>query len=162
MTDDGAQPKTKQQAKAELVDSQARLSAVLDTVGEGIITIDSGSTIVMVNREAESIWGYAQEELVEKQLHLLMPEQYRSRHTVGLKRYLETGVARVIGQRMQLEGLRKDGSTFPLEIRMAKTQVGPRLLFTAAVRDITDRLQAERALQEAKSEPWSFVGNRPS
>ncbi len=160
MTDDGAQTKTKQQGKAELVDSQAQLSAVLDTVGEGIITIDSDSTIVMVNREVESIWGYAQEELVGMQLQLLMPEQYRSRHTGGLKRYVETGVARVMGERMQLEGLRKDGSTFPLEIRMAKTEVGPRLLFTAAVRDITDRLQAERALQEANSELEEKVEER--
>ncbi len=158
MTDDGVQPKTKRQA--ELVDSQAQLSAVLDTVGEGIITIDSDSTIVMVNREVERIWGYAQDELVGQRLQLLMPEQYRTRHTAGLKRYRETGVARSMGQRLQLEGLRKDGSIFPLEIRMAETQVGPRLLFTAAVRDITDRLEAERALQEANSELEGKVEER--
>ena len=91
MTDDVAKPNMKRQAEAELDDLQAQLSAVLDTVGEGIITIDSDSTIVMVNREVESIWGYAQDELVGQRLHLLMPEEYRTRHTAGLKRYLETG-----------------------------------------------------------------------
>ena len=160
MTDDATKLNTKRQAEAELAESEAQLSAVLDTVGEGIITIDSDSTIVMVNREVESIWGYTHDELVGQRLHLLMPEEDRTRHTAGLKRYLETGAARVIGQRLQLEGLRKDGSTFPLEIRMAETQVGPRLLFTAAVRDITDRLEAERALHEANSELEEKVEER--
>ncbi len=160
MTDDVAKPKTEQQAEAELVDSQTQLSAVLDTVGEGIITIDSNSIIVMVNREVENIWGYAHDELVGKPLQVLMPEQYRTRHTAGLKRYIETGMAQVMGQRLQLEGLRKDGSTFPLEIRMAETQVGSRLLFTAAVRDITDRLSAEAALQKANSELEEKVEER--
>ena len=160
MADRAGKPKTRRQVEAERVDSQAQLSAVLDTVGEGIITIDSESTIVMVNREVESIWGYAHDELVGNRLHMLMPEEYRTRHSAGLKRYLETGAARAMGQRLQLEGLRKDGSIFPLEIRMAETQVGQRLLFTAAVRDITDRLEAERALQEANSKLEEKVEER--
>ncbi len=108
----------RKQAQQELINSQRRLSVVLDAVGEGIITIDSTSTIVMVNQEVQSIWGYEQQELIGNQLHILMPEKYRPSHSAGMKRYLETGVAHVLGKRLELEGQKKDGSNFPLELRI--------------------------------------------
>lgn len=129
-------------------DAAALLHAVLDTVGEGIITIDSDSTIVVVNQEVQNIWGYTQDELIGKKIELLMPKKYRERHAEGLKRFIETGVPRIMGRRLELEGLRKDGSVFPLEIRMAETTVEDRLLFTAAVRDVTDRKAVEAALEQ--------------
>ena len=129
------------------LDAAAMFHAVLDTVGEGIITIDSASTIVVVNKEVQNIWGYTQDELIGKRIELLMPENYRERHAEGLKRYIDTGVPRIMGTRLELEGLRKDGSIFPLEIRMAETTVGERILFTAAVRDVTDRKTGEAALE---------------
>ena len=133
----------RKQAEQELINSQRRLSAVLDTVGEGIITIDSTSSIVMVNQEVQSIWGYTQQELIGNQLYFLMPEKYRPRHSAGMKRYLESGVAHVLGKRLELEGQKRDGSNFPLEIYIKETKVGERLFFTAAVRDITERKRAE-------------------
>ena len=133
----------REQVQQELINSQRRLSAVLDTVGEGIISIDSTSTIVMVNQEVQSIWGYTQQELIGNQLHFLMPEKYRPRHSAAMKRYLESGVAHVLGKRLELEGQKRDGSNFPLEIRIKETKVGGRLFFTAAVRDITERKRAE-------------------
>ena len=150
----------RKQAEEELLNSKAQLGAVLDTVGEGIITIDSSSMIVMVNREVQNIWGHKQEELIGKQLHILMPENYRGLHTVGLKRYLKTGVAHVLGKRLELEGLKKDGTTFPLEIRIAETKIGKHLLFTAAVRDITKRKHAEEAIRKANEELERKVENR--
>ena len=129
------------------LDTAAMFHAVLDTVGEGIITIDSASTIVVVNKEVQNIWGYTQDELIGKRIELLMPENYRERHAEGLKRYIDTGVPRIMGTRLELEGLRKDGSVFPLEIRMAETTIGKRFLFTAAVRDVTDRKTGEAALE---------------
>ena len=139
--------KERRRAEKELINSQGQLSAVLDTAGEGIITIDSTSTIVMVNQEVQRIWGYQREELVGKKLHFLMPEKYRGDHSAGMKRYLRTGVERVLGKRMELGGLKQDGSTFPLEIRITETRTGQSLLFTAAVRDITARKRAEEALR---------------
>jgi len=150
----------RKQAEEELLNSKAQLGAVLDTVGEGIITIDSSSIIVMVNREVQNIWGHKQEELIGKKLHILMPEKYRGLHTVGLKRYLKTGVAHVLGKRLELEGLKKDGTTFPLEIRIAETKIGQHLLFTAAVRDITKRKQAEEAIRRANEELERKVEHR--
>ena len=131
-------------------DAGALLHAVLDTVGEGIITIDSDSAIVVVNREVQNIWGYTEDELVGKKVELLMPERYRDGHSAGLKRYIETGVPRIMGTRIELEGLRKDGTVFPLEIRMAETTVGTRQLFTAAVRDVSDRKSVEAALEQRR------------
>ncbi len=133
------------------LDAAAMFHAVLDTVGEGIITIDSASTIVLVNKEVQLTWGYTETELIGKRIELLMPEKYRERHVEGLKRYIDTGVPRIMGTRVELEGLRKDGSVFPLEIRMAETTVGDRVLFTAAVRDVTDRKAGEAALQRRHS-----------
>ena len=89
-----------------------------------------------------------------------MPEKYRGLHTAGLKRYFKTGVAHVLGKRLELEGLRKDGTTFPLEIRIAETKIGKHLLFTAAVRDITKRKQAEEAILRANEELERKVGDR--
>ena len=122
--------------------------SVLDTVGEGIITIDSVGTIIVVNQEVQAIWGYAQGELLGQNIECLMPEKYREPHAAGLKRFVDTGVPHILGTRVELEGVKKDGSIFPLEIRMAETTVGDQLFFTAAVRDVSDRKAIEMALAQ--------------
>lgn len=98
---------------AERKQAEELLRSVLNTVGEGIITIDPSSTIVMVNQEVQNIFGYQQEELIGQKLPILMPEKYRQAHGNRMKRYLQTGVAQHIGRRMELEGVRKNGSYFP-------------------------------------------------
>ncbi len=125
---------------------QVLLPAVLDSVGEAIITIDASSTIVMVNREAQRIWGYREDELLGQPLVMLMPEPYRAAHLAGLARYLESGVARVLGQRLELEGLRHDGTVFLLELHIQETRTDAQLFFTASVRDLTEQKRAERRL----------------
>ena len=132
-----------QQRKAELT-----LKAVLDTVGEGIITIDATGVIVMINQAVQQIWGYAERELIGTNLAILMPERYRAAHHAGLARYLATGQAHVLGKRFELEGLRRDGTIFPLELYITETRVGDRLLFTAAVRDVTERYALEQMRNE--------------
>jgi PAS domain S-box-containing protein len=131
-------------------ETSKRLNAVLQTVSEGIISTDSDGTIVMLNREIEKMWGYEQDELISRNIDVLMPERYRSTHRGALGRYTQTGIVRSLGRRQELEGLRKDGSVFPLELCVAETRVGERQLFTAAVRDISKRKQTESALQTAK------------
>lgn len=124
--------------------AEQTLSTVLDTVGEGIVTADHTGTIVMVNREAQRIWGYEQEQLVGQSLQMLMPQEYRAAHRAGMERYLQTGEVHVLGRRIELEGLKKDGSTFPLETQITETRIGEELLFTAAVRDISRRREFDR------------------
>ena len=138
----------RQQDKSQDFHADALLPAVLDTVGEGIITIDSVGTMIVVNKEVQQIWGYTQDELMGKNIEFLMPEKYRGRHAAGLARYIETREPHIMGRRVEMEGLRHDGAVFPLEIRMAETAVGDQLLFTAAVRDLTDRKLVEAALEQ--------------
>jgi PAS domain S-box-containing protein len=117
----------------------ALLSAILNTVRDGIITIDDRSVIVMVNDAAGRIFGYESGELLGNPLTMLMPPDYRDRHRAGIQRYLETGVKRVIGTPVELEGLRKDGTHFPMHILIAETALpGGSRLFTGAVRDLTE------------------------
>ncbi len=125
-------------------------SAVLDSVGEGIIAVDSSSIIVMINREAEKIWGYSENELVSKNLGLLLPEKSRKPILDGLKKYLKTRSPTILNIKSELEGIRKNGSVFPMEICITETIIEDQMFFTAAVRDITDRKQIEKLLQNSE------------
>lgn len=137
-----------EKSRESVLDSGTQLSAVLDTVGEGIVTIDSDGMIIMVNRESENIWGYKRGEIMGQDLTVLMPEKYRSAHKAGMRRYIETKEAVVLGRRIELEGLRKDGTVFPLEIRITETGIDGALFFTAAVRDLTDIKKAAKLLHD--------------
>jgi PAS domain S-box-containing protein len=151
----------RQRAEEELSKSRDQLDAVLNTVGEGIVTVDSEGVIVMINREVQSIWGYRADELIGENLQILMPEQYREDYTAGLKRYRETGVSKILGKRLELEGLKKDGSTFPLELNIKETKIGENFFFTAAVSDITERKRAEEELSQKHELLQSIVDNIP-
>jgi len=137
-------------ARESALESSAQFGAVLNSVGEGIITIDATGKIVMVNREVEKIWGYSREQLVGSGIEMLMPEAARARHAAGLQRYLQTGESAILGKRIELEGLAADGGSFPLELCVVETRIGSQTYFTAAVRDISERKRVEAALQEAK------------
>ncbi|MBI5816488.1 MAG: PAS domain S-box protein [Nitrospinae bacterium] len=135
----------------ELDIAERRISAIIRTVGEGIVVIDGESNILYVNQELLNIFGYSIEELIGECVHILMPEKYRSAHSGGMQRYLAGGHSHIIGRRLELEGVRKDGSVFPLEIRVEETRLDERnTLFTAAIRDISVRKAGEVALREAK------------
>lgn len=136
---------------AERKAAEQRLAAVLDTVGEGIITLNTDNQIVMVNAAIETMWGYGREELEGQDVTMLMPEPYRARHNKAFARHLKTGKSQMLGRWVEVEGLRKDGHVFPLEAYVSKTKVGAKTLYTAAVRDITARKQAkqERDAQRA-------------
>ena len=126
------------------------MKAVLDTVGEGIVAIDESLNIVMVNQEAVNIWRCGQNELIGENLQMLINQKNRDKIGNGLVPDLN-GASSMLGHWMELEGLRKDGSEFPLEINISQTKIGERLLFTAAARDISSRKQdEERILGQAR------------
>ena len=99
----------------------------------------------------EDIWGYTSAELIGKDLTILMPESYRSRHNAGMSRYLTSRVSKVLNTNVIMEGLRKDGQAFPLEINISDLEFQGRHLFTAAVRDISARIKAENELKASKA-----------
>ncbi|MBI5814344.1 MAG: PAS domain S-box protein [Nitrospinae bacterium] len=121
-----------------LLDSRQRLSDVLDVIGEAIIVADETGKIVQANREASKVWGYGAEELIGANVGVLMPEDYREAHQQGLARYVQTGVSRILGRRMELDGQKKDKTVFPLEITITHAKLARGGLFTAAARDLTE------------------------
>ncbi len=135
-------------AEAALQDRTRRLRAVFETAVDGIITIDDRGGIDSMNPAAESIFGYRADEVVGRNVTCLMPEPYAAQHDGYLRRYLQTGERKVIGIGRVVEGLRRDGSTFPLELAVSEMQVGGRRMFTGIVRDISERVKIERLKNE--------------
>lgn len=124
----------------ELLYSQAQLAAVLNTIGESIITVDPAGSIVMVNQEMRDVWGYQDGELEGHSMAKLLAEKDGDALFGSVKRYLASGNLREFGKRLRLQGVKKNGASFPLEGRIVETQVGEKmLLFTIALRDLTPR-----------------------
>jgi PAS domain S-box-containing protein len=136
------------QAEAELHDREDRLRAIVNTVLDGIITIDSKGTVETFNPAASRIFGFDAEEVIGQNVKMLMPAPYQSEHDGYLGNYLETGKAKVIGIGREVTGRRKDGSAFPMDLAVSEMAVAGKRMFTGIVRDITARKRAERELRE--------------
>lgn len=126
---------------------EAQLQAILDTAVDGIVTIDERGNIETLNTATERIFGYSAEELVGRNVKVLMPGNYRDEHDQYLQNYLTTGHKKIIGIGREVEGRRKDGSTFPLDLAVSEFSVGGKRRFMGLIRDISDRKRAE---QEAR------------
>jgi PAS domain S-box-containing protein len=135
-------------AEAELRESEALFRAVSESAHDAIITADSGSLIIKWNNGAERIFGYTADEVIGQTLTILMPERFRDLHLKGMARVSAGGESRVMGKPVEVFGLRKDGSVFPLELSLAGWQVPQGNFFTGVMRDITERKQVERQLED--------------
>jgi PAS domain S-box-containing protein len=142
----------RKKTETRLLESEARMGAILAAAADAIITIDASGTIESLNSAAEKLFGYPAPEMVGQNLKMLMPEPYRSEHDGYLHNYASTGVKKIIGTRREVTGLRKSGETFPLELAVSQVQTGGRRLFTGIVRDITERKRFEHTLQEKNIE----------
>ncbi|KAA0682478.1 MHYT domain-containing protein [Roseomonas genomospecies 6] len=131
---------------------EARYRAVVDTAVDPIVVIDETGTIQSFNRAAETTFGYAAAEAIGANVRILMADPHRDAHDGYMAHYRETGERRIIGIGREVEGRRKDGSTFPLELSVAEWHDGRQRLFTGIMRDITARKAAEDALHRAKAE----------
>ncbi|MEI6416045.1 MAG: PAS domain S-box protein, partial [Pseudomonadota bacterium] len=136
-------------AQAALQASAQLVKSILETVVDGIITIDSQGQVLSFNIAAERLFGYGQVEVIGTNVKCLMPEPYAFEHDDYLARYLQTREARVIGIGREVVGRRKDGSTFPMELAVSEMRQPDQTLFVGIVRDITERKQAESELQTA-------------
>lgn len=136
-------------AEEALQASRALKSAILDAALDCIISVSDESRIVEWNGAAEKTFGYSREEALGKDLaQLIIPPELRERHYRGLTRYLSTGQGSVVGKRVEVEALRADGTRFPIELAINATQLKGKTAFTAYLRDMTDRKQAEATLRE--------------
>jgi PAS domain S-box-containing protein len=142
-------------AEAEITDKENRTRAILDTVLDGIITIDESGDIETFNPVASVIFGYRADEVIGQNVRILMPEPYRSGHDGYLRSYIKTGDAKVIGNVREVVGQRKDGTTFPMELAVAPMMVSERMMFTGVARDITER----KRIDDMKNEFVSTVSH---
>jgi two-component system, LuxR family, sensor kinase FixL len=131
---------------------QAQLQSILDTVPEAMIVIDDHGLMRSFSLTAERLFGWSADEVIGKNVSILMPSPYRQEHDSYLHRYLDTGERRIIGIGRIVVGERKDGSTFPMELAVGEAQVGPEKFFTGFIRDLTERRSQERRMQELQSE----------
>lgn len=129
-------------AEKTLRDSEERLRAILNTATDAVITIDQRGIIESVNAAAEKMFGYTNAEFVGQNVRMLMPPPYHDEHDGYIARYRETGKARIIGIGREVVGLRKDHTTFPIDL--AISQVDHLGLYTGIIRDITERKSLQR------------------
>ncbi|MGA3172666.1 MAG: PAS domain S-box protein [Chthoniobacteraceae bacterium] len=141
-----------------LHDSEARLRAILQTAVEGIITIDERGVIESVNPAARQLFGYAQEEMVGRNVTMLMPEPYSSEHDDYLANYMRTGKGKIIGVGREVMGRRKDGSVFSMDLSVGEVRLGGERFFTGIVRDITERKRLEREVLEISDREQRRLG----
>jgi PAS domain S-box-containing protein len=140
----------RKRSEQALIESETRANAVLNHAIEGIITIDEQGTIKSFNPAAETLFGYKPAEVLGKNVKLLMPEPFQSEHDQYLKNYISSGVSKIIGIGREVIGLRKDGSTFPLDLGISEMYLGETRMFTGIVRDMTERKKTEQALRESE------------
>jgi PAS domain S-box-containing protein len=140
----------RKEAERAALENAERLRAVVETAVDGIITIGERGIMETVNPAAERLFGYAADELVGRNVAMLMPEPYRAEHDGYLERYLRTGERRIIGIGREVLGQRRDGSVFPLELSVSETRLERRRIFTGMVRDITERRRVAEELLAAK------------
>ncbi|WP_293611418.1 PAS domain-containing sensor histidine kinase [Ponticaulis sp.] len=137
------------------------LRAILDNTVDGLITIDDTGRILSVNKACEAIFGYTEAELAQQNVKILMPDPYRSGHDGYMANYHAGGEARVIGIGREVEGLRKDGSVFPLDLSVARVEVRGQVFYSGIVRDITVRKRAEEEIlaKSAALERFAYVAS---
>lgn len=139
-------------ALEDLEAREAHLSSILDTVPDAMVVIDERGIMQSFSAAAERLFGWSAEEAIGRNVSILMPNPYRDAHDGYLDRYLETGERRIIGIGRVVVGERRDGSTFPMELSVGEMRSGERRFFTGFVRDLTERQQTERRLQDLQSE----------
>jgi PAS domain S-box-containing protein len=140
----------RKRAEAALQESEERFRAVAETAADAIVSADKRGHITYFNPGAERIFGYAAPDVIGRPLTLLMPQRFHDAHRQGLARFLTTGEARVIGKTVELVGLRKEGTEFPMELSLATWKAGGDTFFTGIIRDITERKRAEELLRASE------------
>jgi PAS domain S-box-containing protein len=132
--------------------SDARKSAIMAAALDCVITIDHRGYVVEFNRPAEKTFGYSADAAIGREMaELIVPPSLRDRHRHGLLRYIETEQERVIGRRIEITGMRKDGTEFPVELAITRIDLPGEPMFTGYLRDITERKRTESELRASRS-----------
>src|SRR4051794_34987495 len=139
-------------ASAAVAESEARTRAILEAALECIVTMDDRGRVVEFNPAAERTFGYTREAVVGREMaELIVPPRLRELHRKGLQRYLDTGNPVVLNRRIEIIGMRSDGSEFPVELAITRIPLPGSPIFTGYLRDITERKQSEQDLRASRA-----------
>ncbi|MCA1957455.1 MAG: PAS domain S-box protein [Nitrospira sp.] len=134
-------------AETALLQSQERNQAIIETALDAVIIIDSAGVVTDWNAQATAIFGWTREEAVGRSLaDTVIPPAVREAHKQGLRHYLQTGVGPILNRRIEIMARHKSGRDFPVELSVSPARIGESYIFSAFIRDITDRRKAERRL----------------
>ena len=128
--------------------SEGRWRAVVESAVDGIIVIDEMGRIEAFNPAAERLFGYNEQDVLGKNVNVLMPSPYHDEHDAYLARYRSTGVRKIIGIGREVTGRRRDGTTFPLRLSVGETSLGGERKFTGILHDLSERVAIEHQLRE--------------
>jgi len=129
-------------------ENASRLRAIFDNAIDGIITIDDRGKLESINPAAAKMFGYTNEDIFGKNINMLMPEPYHSKHDTYMKSYRDTGEKKIIGIGREVLGKRKDGTTFPFFLSVSEIQLEDRRIFAGIIHDITELKKAEEHIRE--------------
>ncbi len=132
-------------------ESEARNAAIVEAAIDAIVSIDHQGRIIEFNPAAVAMFGWKREEAIGALLaDLVVPPALREAHRGGLERYLQTGRGKILGRRIELSGLRRDGSQIPIELAVARIGDSEPPTFTGFIRDISQRIEAERTIRASE------------
>jgi|GEM_PF-2474117 len=138
------------QAEEALRESEERFRSVTESANDAIITTNEQGMILGWNKSAERILGYTSEEMNNKDLSLIIPQQYGGQHSKAIKRIEQGGISTIIGKTIELKGLHKNGKEFPVELSLAEWKSRSGRYFSGIIRDISSRKKAEKAIRESE------------
>lgn len=144
--------RSSQMVSAEKDAVKSRFEAAVQSSLDAVLVVDTDGRIIEFNGGAEAMFGYAQSEVLGQPMaDLIIPPEYRARHDEGMRRFREHGTSRVVGRgHLRLEGMRKSGEVFPVELSISLAETSDQLVFVSFLRDITNRLRTEDELREAR------------
>ena len=142
--------------------SETRVRAILDGALDAVVSMDADGRIESWNANAASLFGWSAEEAIGRSLaETIVPERLRDAHTRGLERFLATGDGGLIGRRVEVTAVRRDGTEFPVELAVTAARAPDGVVFNAFVRDISERHGHEQALRESEERFRTLIENIP-
>lgn len=138
----------RKRAEESALASQGMLNTIFESAPDAKVIVDQAGAIVRLNAQVEALFGYTRAELIGESVEMLLPERFREDHTRHRRAYFAKPVLRPMGMGLDLYGRRKDGSDFPVNIMLSPVETEAGTLVIAAVRDISDRKQAEEAVRQ--------------
>jgi hypothetical protein len=140
----------RKRAEANLRQSEARFRQLLEAAPDGMVIVDQKGRIVLVNAQAEKLFGYTREDLLSKELEVLVPERFRAELEAYRSRYISDSYGRASGANMDLHGARQDGTEFPINVSLSLLETEEGVLVTAAIRDVSERRALEMQFRQAQ------------